>query len=179
VYAGGAQHLLAWAELSFGEPDRALTGLLEHDASLAALGERSFRSTIQAALADAYEQLGHREKARAAVELSDELGGADDVFNVVITHAVRARLARADGDSSAAERWARRAVEHALKTDCPFLQGSSELNLARVLAGLGRRGEATSYARAALELFEAARDRPRIKLAWAVLDELGIDLPMR
>ncbi len=127
TYAAACQHPLAWLELSAGEPARALPGLLEADASLAEVGERSFRSTVHAILAEVYESLGDRDGARAAIELSDELGGEDDLLNIVITHAVRARLALADGDLNAAERWARSAVEHAFSTDNTFLQGNAQL----------------------------------------------------
>ena len=121
--AAATQHFLAWLELSAGEPARALHGLLDADTSLAEVGERSFRSTMQAILAEVYESLGDPDGARVAIALSDDLGGEDDLLNVVITHAVRARLALADGDHDAAERWARSAVEHAFSTDNTFIQG--------------------------------------------------------
>ena len=175
TYAAACQHLLAWLELSAGEPARALPGLLEADASLAEVGERSFRSTVQAILAEVYESLGDRDGARAAIELSDELGGEDDLLNIVITHAVRARLALADGDLNAAERWARSAVEHAFSTDNTFIQGNAQLALARVLATLRRRDEASSNARAALELFQVKGDRPRADRARELIDELAGD----
>jgi class 3 adenylate cyclase len=173
TYAAPCQFYLAWVELSAGEPARALPGLREADADLAEVGERGFRSTVQAVLADVYASLGDRDGARAAVQLSDELGGEDDLVNVVITHAVRARLALADGDRSAAERWARSAVAHAFRTDYAFIQGNAQLDLARVLATLRRRDEARSYAYAALELFEAKGDRPRADIARSLAGELA------
>ena len=128
---------------------------------------------MQAILAEVYESLGDPDGARAAIDLSDDLGGEDDLLNVVITHAVRARLALADGDHDAAERWARSAVEHAFSTDNTFLQGNAQLALARVLATLGRRDEASSNARAALELFQVKGDRPRADRARELIDELA------
>jgi class 3 adenylate cyclase/DNA-binding winged helix-turn-helix (wHTH) protein len=173
--AAATQHYLAWLELSAGQPARALPGLLEADISLAEVGERGFRSTVQAILAEVYESLGNRDDARAAIELSDELGGEDDVLNVVTTHAVRARLALADGDLDAAERWARSAVEHAFSTDNTFLQGNARFALAGVLSTLQRRDEASSNARAALELFQVKGDRPRADRARELLDKLAAD----
>jgi tetratricopeptide (TPR) repeat protein len=175
TYAAATQHFLAWLELSAGQPANALPGLLEADTSLAEVGERSFRSTVQAILAEVYESLGDRDRARAAIESSDELGGEDDLLNIVITHAVRARLALSDGDLDAAERWARSAVERAFKTDNTFLQGNAQLALARVLSTLRRRDEASSNARAALELFQVKGDRPRADRAWELIAELADD----
>jgi tetratricopeptide (TPR) repeat protein len=175
TYAAACQHQLAWLELSAGEPARALPGLLEADTNLAEIGERSFRSTVQAILADVYESRGDRDRARAAIQLSDELGGEDDLLNIVITHAVRARLALSDRDLNAAERWARSAVEHAFRTDNTVLQGNAQLELARVLSTLRHRDEASSYARAALELFQVKGDRPRADRARELIDELAGD----
>jgi class 3 adenylate cyclase/DNA-binding winged helix-turn-helix (wHTH) protein len=175
TYAAATQHFLAWLELSAGQPAKALPQLLEADTSLAEVGERSFRSTVQAILAEVYESLGDRDGARTAIELSDELGGEDDLLNIVTTHAVRARLALSDGDLDAAERWARSAVECAFRTDNTFLQGNAQLVLARVLSTLRRPDEARSTARAALELFQVKGDRPRADRAWELIDELAGD----
>ncbi|MGA2929679.1 MAG: hypothetical protein ABSG43_27565, partial [Solirubrobacteraceae bacterium] len=70
-----------------------------------------------------------------------------------ITHPVRARLACAAGDSDAAERWARSAVEHALLSDNTVLQADATLNFARVLFKIGQGDDATTQAHAALDLF--------------------------
>jgi hypothetical protein len=171
VMAGACYHELATTELSANDPAGALAGLLESDKILAELGEQSFRSTTQATLARVYELLGDARAARHAIELAEELGGPDDVLNYAITHAVRARLALAEGDRASAERWARSAVEHALQMDNPLVQGEARLELARILGALGRQHEACSEARAALEIYEAKGDHPAAENARAVLDE--------
>jgi len=167
-----AYQYLAPIELRAGEPARALAALLKADASLAEVAERGGRSTVQAYLAQVYERLGDSDAARAAAELAEELGGEEDVTNFVITHATRARIALADGDGAAAERWARSALQHASRTDDTVEQGNAELELARVLTAHGRREEATPHAHAALELYEAKGDRPGADSARAILDEL-------
>src|SRR5207302_8876604 len=96
--------------ISAGDPAAGLAALLRSDAISAELGERGLRSTTQAFLADAYEELGEPDVARAAITLSDELGAPEDVVNGAISHGVRARLALSDGDGIGAERWARSAV---------------------------------------------------------------------
>ena len=164
---------LGETEFSAGQPERALEVLLAVDASLAQTGERSGRSTIQAHLARVYERLGAPESARAAVELSDELGTADDVMNQLITNPTRARLALADGNGREAERWARSAVEHASHTDWPVFQANASLELACILAALDRPQEAVTEARGTLDLYRAKGDRPGAAEAQALLDQLS------
>jgi tetratricopeptide (TPR) repeat protein len=173
--AGSCYHDLAPLELAAGDPQAALVGLLESDAELAELGEGGFRSTTQALLAQVYELLGDRAAACTAMELAEKLGGPEDTLNYAITDAVRARIALADGDLDAAERWARSAVDHAYRMDNPAWHGNAELKLARVLAALGRRTEARTEARLALDLYQAKGHRPGAAEAQALLDELGPD----
>jgi tetratricopeptide (TPR) repeat protein len=165
---------LARIEFSHGNPAAALAALLQSDAIFAELGERAYRSTTQAMLAQAYELLENHDAARAAIELSDELSAAEDAINYAITHVVRARLALADADGGAAERWARSAVDQALLTDFPAYQASAKLELARVLLALGRQQEAIPEARGSLDLFAAKGDRSGVHQAHALLDELGV-----
>jgi len=110
--------------------------------------------------------------ATAAIELSDDLSASEDVINYAMTHAVRARLALADGDADGAERWARSAVHHAFLTDFPDSHATAKLELARILRSLGRPAAARSEARAALELFAAKGDRIGSDQAQALLDAL-------
>jgi tetratricopeptide repeat protein len=106
----GSEQCLARIHMQEGDLERARALLIESDARSAKTGERGFRSTTQALLAQVCERLGERDAACAALELCDELGAADDMSNPPITHAVRARLALASGDQKEAERWARSAV---------------------------------------------------------------------
>jgi tetratricopeptide (TPR) repeat protein len=170
--AGGCQMRVAETQLWEGDPAAALASLLPGDTVLAELGERGMRSTTQALLAQAHERLGHRDAACAAIQLSDELGAEADMWNYVITHGVRARIALAAGDHEPAEGWARSAVDRALATDITHLQAMAELELARVLSALGRPEEATTQARAALALYEAKGHRPGAGETRALLHEL-------
>jgi len=164
-----------WLELSMGDPAEALAALQRSDAILAQLGERAFRSTTQADLAQTHWRLGNTDAAIAAIELSDELGSTDDVVNFIITHGVRAQLALADGDGDAAERWAQSAVNHASRTDHIVFHANTKLDLAHVLNALDRPDEAIREARAALDLFLTKGDRPGAQQTGALLDELGAD----
>jgi DNA-binding SARP family transcriptional activator len=150
----------AEAELSAGDPVRARSWLLRADAGLAEVGENGYRSTVQALLARVHELLGDTEAARAAIALSDELSPPEDRVNYAITHAVRARLALSDGMAEAAERWGRSAVEQAFLTDLILYQARAQLELAGILAAIGRGRDALAAARAAHRLYEAKGDRP-------------------
>jgi tetratricopeptide (TPR) repeat protein len=173
VMAGGCYHQLAMLELWAEDPQAALVGLLESDAELAELSERGFRSTTQALLAHAYELVGDRAAALAAIELAEKLGAPDDALNNAITHAVRARIALADDDGNAAERWARRGAEGTFRTDSLREQATATLELARVLARLGRHDEARTEAQTAFKLYEAKGHRPGAGETRTFLGQLG------
>ena len=163
-------------ELLMGNPAAALAALRRSDAIFEEMGDRAFRSTTQAWLADAYAQLGNLHHARAAIKLAEELGGSEDIGNYVITHQVRARLALADGDRDNAEHWARSAVDLASRADDMVDQANTRLGLASVLTALRRSDEAILEARTALDLFMAKGDRPGAGRARQILDNLaGMD----
>jgi tetratricopeptide (TPR) repeat protein len=171
--AGGSDQLLGRIERLSGRPARARDLLLRSDSFFERVGDRGFRSTTLAQLAQIHEELGDRDAARSAIELCEQIGGREDVINFAITNAVRARLAVAEGDADAAERWARSAVDRAFETDFTFTRGETLLTLALVLEKRGRREESVAEANRALELFEAKGDRGYMALARTVLKELG------
>jgi ATP/maltotriose-dependent transcriptional regulator MalT len=173
VMVGGSDQLMARLEVLAGRPRRARELLLSSDALFDRAGDRGFRSTTLALLANVHEMLGDREAARSAIELCEELGGQEDVINFAITNAVRARLALAQGDEEAAERWARSAADRAFETDFTFVQGEALLTLSFVLEKLARREESISAASTALELFEGKGDSPYAAHARAWLKELA------
>ncbi len=170
-----SRQVLAEIELDSGDPATARALMREVDAFDASVGERGYRSTVQALLAVTEDALGNHEAARAAIELSDELSAPEDVINYAITHPVRARLALAEGDAEAAERWARSAVHYAFISDFPQTRGRAKLDLARVLESLGRPSDAAVEARAALELFTAKGDLPGAEQAQTLLDALSVN----
>ena len=174
VMVGGSDQLLARLEVLAGRPDRARDLLVRSDALFERVGDRGFRSTTLAMLARVEEMVGHPAAARSAIELSEQIGGQDDVVNFAITRAVRARLALADGEDGAAERWARKAVDSAFVTDFTFVQGEAVLTLCFVLEKLGRREQSRIEAGRALELFEAKGDRHCTAQARTLLNELGV-----
>ena len=169
TFASICQMWLAETEIAAQNPAGALAGLLEADETLAEMGDRGVRCTVQAMMARVYELLGDQRGAYAALELTDGLGAPDDVINHIITHPVRARLALSAGDMAAAEEWARSAVEYACQTDFTTEQAHTRLELARVLATLEHDEEARSQARIALDLYRAKGDQPGAAEANALL----------
>jgi tetratricopeptide (TPR) repeat protein len=163
---------LAEIERVDGNLDRALELLTRGDEILATAGERSYRATIQALLAQVRELLGDRDGAGAAIALVDELGATHDTLNYAFTHAVRARLALAAGEHDVAERCAREGVGLASASDFTAMHADLELELARILAALRRLDEAIATAHAALELYKTKGDRPGAAITTALLDEL-------
>ncbi|HEX3831203.1 MAG TPA: adenylate/guanylate cyclase domain-containing protein [Solirubrobacteraceae bacterium] len=160
-------------QLDVGNLEAALAAIRRADAALEAAGERANRSTTQAILADISEAMGDREAAVTAADLAEQLSAEEDVINFAMTHRVRARLARAQGDLETAEQWARSGVRYALKTDFPRERATTKTELARVLAARGRLVEAASEAHEALAIAHAKGDKPLAAQAQAVLDEVG------
>jgi predicted ATPase len=170
--AAGCAQELAQIELAKGDRSAARALLGQCDAVLAQLGERPQRSTTQAMLARVHELLGARGEALAAVQLAEELSSPEDAINFALTHAVRARLALANGDSASAERWARGAVEQALRTDFIVVHAEARLELARVLQAVGQPEHARSEGEQALSLFSAKGHRLGADAAGSLLERL-------
>jgi len=169
---GGLEQDLGRMELTAGDPAAALPALLRSDSILAELGERAFRSTTQATLAQAHERLGNRDAARAAIALSEQLSAAEDLVNYALTHQTRARLALAEGDTGNAEKWAKSALEYWCRTDYSRYTAQARLDFAHVLTAVGRQRSAISETRKALELYEGSGDRPGVGEARALLQKL-------
>jgi ATP/maltotriose-dependent transcriptional regulator MalT len=161
--------------ISAGRYAQAVEVLLRSDTTLAELGERGWRSTIQAYLAWIYSMIPEPAAAVAACDLCDELTSPQDVINFAMTARARAQIARGDGNFELAEEHARLAVHHALRTDNLILHAAMKLELARVLLAQGRNDEARSEAQATLALYEARGDRPGVASARELLDELERD----
>jgi tetratricopeptide (TPR) repeat protein len=167
---------LGLCELSAADPASALQWLLRSDAILAELGQHTLRSTTQARVAQAHELLNSLAAARTAIELAERLSAPEDVLNFAITHRARARFALSEDNAEGALRWARSAVTYAFRTDMLEVRADATLDLARVLEAVGRRGDALSEARTALELFTAKGHRPGIEKVRALLADLAVSV---
>lgn len=81
-------------------------------------------------------------------------------------------LALGEEMAEVAERWGRSAVEQAFLTDLILHQAKAELELAIILAAIGRGRDGPAAARAAYELYAAKGDRPGAAEAAALLERL-------
>ena len=164
----------AFMELAAGEPEAARVALLRCDANCASRNDRGNRASIQAMLALTHEMLGNRTAALESLRWLEELGSPES--SPRCSHiAPRARLALAEQEPAEAERWARSAVEHALRTDWLIVQADARLDLAMILSELGHHDDAHAEAEAALGLFHAKGSVPGAKRAQALLG-VGFEL---
>jgi tetratricopeptide (TPR) repeat protein len=171
----GVEFYLAWlalytggALLCLGQLDEAEQRLREADEICERSGERSFRSTLLAILADVLFDQGRVAEAKQTALNAIETGSSDDYTTLASAHGTLARVLAHHGDREA-EPAARRAVDFAEQTDMPWPQGEQWENLAEVLLVQGRHDEANVAFGTALDRFErkgatALADRVRTRL---------------
>ena len=175
--AGAAALHTAMVEVSAGRHEAAVDALARGDAVLAELGERSFRSTVQAFAAYCHALLGDRAAALLACERAIELSAPEDVINFTIVPAVRSRVAALEGDFERAEALAREGVENGGRADNTSVCVWAQRELAQVLADRGRWDEACAEGRRALEMYEFKGDRVGMADVEAFLDRCAQNPP--
>jgi DNA-binding NarL/FixJ family response regulator len=87
--------------------------------------------------------------------------------------AVEAVVAEAEGDLDTARSRMEDAIDLFRQSGAPFETSAARVDLARVLAALGRRDAAAEHARAAHEALQAIRAEREAKRAIALVRELG------
>jgi len=122
------------------------------------MGERLYRSTVDALLAQVLVTLGNLDEAADFAKLAEELSDPDDVSSQVFWRTARARLMARTGDLSGGERHALEAVEMARQTVDIALLAGALADLAEVLALAGRQDETGPPLREALALYERKGD---------------------
>jgi tetratricopeptide (TPR) repeat protein len=108
--------------------------------SLERMGEKGFRSTIAAHLADALYQQGRYDEAQHFAQDCLQLAGAHDAASQIWGQAVTAELLAIQGLREQAAEMARQAVALARKTDDLYLLGQALMRYAEVLR-LAERGD--------------------------------------
>jgi tetratricopeptide (TPR) repeat protein len=137
---------------------------------LEAVGERGFRSTLAAQLADSLYELGRHAEAQHFADLSLELTSTLDIASQAKGRAVMGKLLAIQGDYEAGERLAREATKLASNTDSLFMQGQVLMSLAEVLRLAGRDADAIPVLREATVISErkgnvVTAQRARARLA--------------
>jgi class 3 adenylate cyclase/tetratricopeptide (TPR) repeat protein len=141
--------------------------------SLEAMGERGFRSTMSAQLADALYELGRYSEAEHFASLSFELTSTLDIASHAKAGAVNAKLLAVRGEYEAGERVAREAAELASTTDSLFMQAQVLMSLADVLRLASRDADAIPIIRRVVAISQQKGDlvtATKAKTRLAVLD---------
>jgi class 3 adenylate cyclase/tetratricopeptide (TPR) repeat protein len=129
------------------------SALREVEEILANQGERGFRSTIAAQLAEALFQQGRLDESYAYSQLSEEIGASDDVLTQGLWRAARAKVLAARGQIDEALTLARAAVTVFETTDFLDAHAQALVDLASILELDGQRSEADEALETAVDLF--------------------------
>jgi class 3 adenylate cyclase/tetratricopeptide (TPR) repeat protein len=146
-------------EVLAGDLDAAERELRRDHETLEALGERYFRSTVAALLAEVLWAQGKETEAVRFAATAEEIADADDVLSQVPLRMVHAKAAARSGEGPAAELMARAAVAIADETSDIELRADALAHLAQVMEILGRPEDAREPLEAALALYEEKDDR--------------------
>jgi tetratricopeptide (TPR) repeat protein len=141
-------------ELQAGDPAAAVADLIHARDELERLGERAYRSTCTALLADALYADGRTSDAEQMADAAEAESAAEDAVNFAITDGVRARAAADRGEIATAERLAESAVGFAFRMDMPKPQADALCARAYVLLASGRRVEAAEVLDQAIATYE-------------------------
>jgi hypothetical protein len=166
-------HPEAVAEMLAGEFAVAEQRLRSGYDALAAMGEKTLRSTTAAILARAIHAQGRSEEAERFTELSEELADARDLLTQMIWRGVRARILAERGRGVEAELLAFQAVALAERTDFVTFHADALSDLAHVLQAAGRAGPASAAAAEAVRLYERKGNVVAATEARSRLDDLA------
>ncbi len=145
--------------------ERLRTGYL----ALENMGDRAFRPTTAAHLAEALYAQGRDEDAGPLTEISEQLAARDDLLTQVVWRRVRAKVMARQGRLDEAEGLAREAVTISEATDFLNTRADALVDLAHIHWRAGRLDEARTGIAKGVALYEAkgnrvAADRTRAHL---------------
>jgi class 3 adenylate cyclase/tetratricopeptide (TPR) repeat protein len=135
---------------NYAEAERELRAGLER---LDRIGERGYRSTAAAYLAEALYRQGRFGEAEDMALRAEEAAAPGDIWTQSIAQGTRAKVLAQRSDAGA-EALAREAVDSLEQTDGFDLRGTAWLNLGEVLDLEGRGEAAREAAQVALDIFE-------------------------
>ena len=160
----------------FGAAEQILRQGVE---TLRAMGERGYRSTAVAYLAEALYAQGRLNEAQRLTEDAEALAGVGDVTSQAKWRAVRAKLLARRGKFGAAARLADEALAQIPATSFDPLLGDVLTAKAEVLRLAGAPGDAETSLRKALQLYEDRRMTPLAERTRALLASLAEQHPPR
>lgn len=168
--AGSAQYR-GWIELSADDASLAERELRLADEKLEAKGERFFRATVTAMLAEALVRQRRFDDAERYAAISRDLADPDDYIAQVPWRAALALCVMAARRSGEAQALARAAVAIAERTDDLNSRGDALLRLAEVVALDGRPPEAASLARQAIDEYQRKGNLAALRRTRRLLEE--------
>jgi len=137
-----------------GDLGAAERELRESVATLDAIGDKGFLSTIVCDLAEVLATQGKLDEAERYADQGRSLGATDDIVTQIEWRAVKAKVLSARGEMQEAERLAREAVALGEATDYLTQRAESLMRLSEVLRRAGKAEEAAEAMARALELYE-------------------------
>jgi ATP/maltotriose-dependent transcriptional regulator MalT len=161
-------------ELLAGDLPAAERILREGWDELGEIGERGFRSTIGALLAQVLALLGRDEEALAMVAEAEVLTSADDWVTKADALCARAYVASGRTDHEAAVTYARRATELADEYEYVLTRTHFWLARGEILVAAGLLGEAREALAEAIRLSRIKGAGVHEERAQAILDQLPV-----
>lgn len=158
--------------LAQGQLERAESLIRGAYDRLGELGEAGFRSTMAIQLGEIAYQQGRLDEAEALAHEGEAMGGPDDLTNMVLGPALRAKILSDRGELTTAEALARHAVELAEIGDLPEMRAGAWSALARVLIRQDRVDEARAAHKQELAEHESHGDVVNAERVRALLVEL-------
>ena len=146
-------------EMLAGDLPAAERRLLSGYVVLEQMGDKAFRPTTAAHLAQALYGQGRDDEALHYTQISEELGADDDLLTQVVWRGVRSRILAGRGRLDEAEELAREAVAISERTDFLNTQAGALIDLAQILHQAHRPDESNAAAGAALGLYEEKGNR--------------------
>jgi tetratricopeptide (TPR) repeat protein len=160
-------------ELIAGDFGAAEQILRQGAETLRALGERGYRSTAVAFLAEALCAQGRLDEAQRLTEDAEALAGVGDFVSQAQWRATRAKLLARRGKFGAAARLADEALAQIPATSFDPLLGDVLTAKADVSRLAGAPGDAETSLRRALQLYEDRRMTPLAERTRALLASLA------
>ena len=147
---------------------RLRTGYL----ALESMGDRAFRPTTAAHLAEALYAQGRDEDAEPLTEISEQLAARDDLLTQVVWRRVRAKVMARQGRIDEAEDLAQEAVTISEATDFLNTRADALVDLALIHRRAGRLDEARTAMATGIALYEAKGNRVAVDRTRAHLEVL-------
>jgi len=159
-----------------GTPEAATGVLMSSYETFEEMGEKSFRSTIAGLLAHALLAQGEYAESARFSRMCEDAAAPDDALSQMLWRRSRAKLAAYGRDLEQAEALAREAVELGATTDLLNDHANAHIDLAEILALVGRRAEALAEIAEASKCYERKGNLPGLERAQRLARDLAAPL---